>query len=66
MTIEELYNLIRRHKHDGVETERLASQGIAAPSFRPLAVGLIYCDTTNAKVYISTGTTNANDWKLLN
>ena len=66
MTIDELYNLARRHTHDGIETEKLVKQGTAAPSFRPTAVGLIYCDTTNGKVYISTGTTDSNDWKILN
>lgn len=66
MTIDDLYNLIRRHKHEGVETEKLTLSGIVAPTFRPTAVGLIYCDTAAGKVYISTGSTNASDWRILN
>lgn len=66
MTSEELYNLIRRHKHDGVETDRLTLNGIVAPTFRPTALGLIYVDTVLGKAYVSTGTTSSTDWKILN
>jgi hypothetical protein len=74
MTIEQLnqdlQNLkesFRRHIHyDGIETEKFTLRGIVAPGFTPKFVGLIYCDTTAGKVYISTNTTASSDWKLLN
>ena len=37
-----------------------------APSSTPTKVGNIYIDTSGGKVYISTGTTNSTDWKILN
>jgi hypothetical protein len=66
MTLQDLADLIQRHKHDGIETEKLTYRGTEAPATRPLAVGLIFCDTTNGKVYISTGTTDSTDWKVMN
>ena len=66
MTLEEIYNLIRRHKHDGIETEKLTYSGLVAPTYAPKATGLIYTDTVAGKVYISTGTTASTDWRLLN
>ena len=65
-SLDEMYELFRRHRHDGIESERLTLRGIVAPAFRPTDVGIIYCDTANAKVYISTGTTDSNDWRILN
>lgn len=53
--------LFDRHVRNG-----LVSTGIAAPTTVPSFVGLIFCDTTNAKVYISTGVSASTDWKLLN
>lgn len=44
----------------------VANEGSGAPGYTPELVGLIYCDTSGGKVYISTGTTNSSDWKLLN
>lgn len=44
----------------------VADSGTGAPGYTPSAIGLIYCDTSGGKVYISTGTTNSSDWKLLN
>lgn len=44
----------------------ISTSGGGAPGTTPPAVGLTYCDTTGGKVYISTGTTNSGDWKLLN
>lgn len=37
--------------------------GTAAPSTAPSSVGLIYVDTTNKKVYISTGASAVGDWE---
>lgn len=42
------------------------SSGAVAPSSTPSSIGQIYVDTVLAKVYISTGTTNSSDWKILN
>lgn len=64
--LQDLKAAFRRHKHDGGETEKLTLTGIVAPGFTPKFVGLIYCDTTAGKVYISTNTTASTDWKLLN
>lgn len=65
--INELYNLFRRHNHfEGTEAEKQTVIGTAAPTTKPKYIGVIYCDTINGKVYISTGTTAVSDWKLLN
>ena len=40
-----------------------ASSGAGVPTSTPSSVGDIYVDTTNLKVYMATGTTNAADWK---
>lgn len=40
--------------------------GTGAPTSTPNVVGLMYIDTLNAKVYVSTGITSATDWKILN
>ena len=40
--------------------------GTAAPVSTPLKIGNIFCDRTNAKVYISTGLSSSTDWKILN
>ncbi len=42
------------------------SSGIIAPTSTPTKIGNIYIDTVLGKVYISTGTTNSADWKILN
>ncbi len=42
------------------------TSGVGAPGSTPAAVGQIYTDTSGGKVYISTGTTNSGDWKILN
>jgi len=42
------------------------STGTSAPSSTPTKVGDTYTDTSGGKVYISTGTTNSADWKILN
>lgn len=40
--------------------------GSGAPGSTPVALGQIYVDTSGGKAYISTGTTNSGDWKILN
>lgn len=40
--------------------------GTAAPTTTPAKVGLLFIDTTAAKVYVSTGTSASTDWKALN
>lgn len=40
--------------------------GIAAPVSIPVAIGYIFCDMINGKVYVSTGITASSDWKILN
>lgn len=64
--LQDLEDLMRRHKHEGIQTEKLALTGIVAPGFTPKQIGIIYCDTSAGKVYISTGVTTSSDWKLLN
>jgi hypothetical protein len=64
--LQDLKESFRRHKHDGIETEKLGLTGTVAPGFTPKFIGLIYCDTSAAKVYISTGVSSSADWKLLN
>jgi hypothetical protein len=40
--------------------------GAGAPTMGPGKVGNVYIDTTNGKVYISTGSTNSGNWVKLN
>jgi len=44
----------------------LVTSGTAAPTTTPVALGQIFIDTANGKVYISTGTASSADWKILN
>ena len=37
--------------------------GITAPVAAPDAIGYVYIDTTNLKMYIAMGTSAASDWK---
>jgi len=37
--------------------------GLGVPSAAPDAVGYIYIDTTNLKMYIAMGTSAVSDWK---
>ena len=39
------------------------TQGSTAPSAKPSAKNLMYFDTTTQKLYVSTGTSDASDWK---
>ncbi len=40
--------------------------GTAAPATTPNAVGNFFLDTTNKKLYVSTGTASSADWNILN
>jgi hypothetical protein len=40
--------------------------GTAAPAITPAAIGNFFLDTTNKKLYISTGTSSSADWNILN
>lgn len=64
--LRKLQELVRRHNHDDIETLGLTMRGTAAPTTTPPRVAMIFCDTTNGKVYISTGVSSSSDWKLLN
>jgi len=39
------------------------SSGAGIPSSTPSSIGDMYIDTTNLKIYISTGTSSSADWK---
>ena len=43
--------------------DALLTQGTNAPSAKPDAKNLAYYATSTQKLYISTGTSNASDWK---
>jgi hypothetical protein len=45
------------------KTRAIRTNGAGAPSSTPSNVGDIYIDTTNLKIYISTGTSSSADWK---
>jgi len=47
-------------------TAAVITSGTAAPTTTPVSLGQIFIDTTNAKVYVSTGTSSSADWKILN
>lgn len=44
----------------------LISSGTTAPSSTPEKVGDVYLDTTAKKIYFATGTTDENDWTIIN
>ena len=43
-----------------------AFTGTAAPTTTPLVVGDTFTDSTNKKMYVSTGTASSADWTILN
>lgn len=65
-----LYNtdLKQPQYNDGVTWKSQVGMtfGTAAPSITPAAIGNFFLDTTNKKLYISTGTTSPSDWNILN
>lgn len=46
--------------------ENFAFSGSGAPSSTPTVLGQMYINTSNAKIYISTGTSSSADWTLIN
>lgn len=42
------------------------TSGAGAPGTTPDKIGDMYINTSNAKVYIATGTSSSNDWTILN
>jgi hypothetical protein len=40
--------------------------GTAAPATTPTKIGDMFVDTTNHKIYVSDGTTNSSNWRVLN
>lgn len=40
--------------------------GTAAPSVTPDHLGQLFIDTTNKNIYVSSGTTNSQDWVWVN
>jgi hypothetical protein len=49
-----------------IKSKPTVTTGTAAPISTPSVVGDMFVDTTNAKVYIATGTTSSADWKVMN
>ena len=49
-----------------VSSSPTISSGSGTPSFTPVKVGDVYCDTSSGKVYMATGNTLVSDWKVLN
>ena len=48
------------------DSATLISSGTTAPSSTPDKVGDVYLDTTAKKIYFATGTTDENDWTIVN
>ena len=48
------------------DSATLISSGTTAPSSTPAKVGDVYLDTTAKKIYFATGTTDENDWTIIN
>jgi general stress protein 26 len=51
---------------DGNSVFVVYSSGTGVPSTTPSRVGLLYYDTTNKKLYFSTGTSSSSDWTIAN
>ena len=50
-------------KVTNIKTRAIRTSGAGVPSSTPSNVGDIYIDTTNLKIYLSTGTSSSADWK---
>lgn len=50
---------------DGNNVQLPFTQGTAAPTTTPAKIGLLYIDTAGPAIYMSTGTSDANDWRLI-
>jgi hypothetical protein len=66
----QLYNTTLRQPHyrDNSTWQAVVGMtfGTAAPATTPTAVGNFFLDTTNKKLYVSTGTASSADWNILN
>jgi len=47
-------------------TNKPFTSGTAAPTTTPASINLFFLDTTNKKLYVSTGTVSSADWTILN
>ena len=63
--IKRMWQQANQPIQDGNNVQLAHTLGTAAPTTTPAKVGLLFIDTTNAAVYISTGTTGSGDWTAL-
>ena len=64
--IKKMWQQANQSIADGNNVQLAHTVGTATPTTTPAKVGLLFIDTTNAKVYVSTGTSASTDWKALN
>jgi hypothetical protein len=64
--IKKMWQQANQSIADGNNVQLAHTVGTATPTTTPAKVGLLFIDTTNATVYISTGTTDSGDWTPLN
>jgi len=64
--IKKMWQQTNQSIADGNNVQLAHTVGTAAPTTTPAKVGLLFIDTTAAKVYVSTGTSASTDWKALN
>ncbi|NBP00080.1 MAG: hypothetical protein EBU90_08105 [Proteobacteria bacterium] len=64
--IKKMWQQANQPIQDGNNVQLPHTLGTAAPTTTPAKVGLLFIDTTSAKVYVSTGITASTDWKALN
>lgn len=64
--IKKMWQQANQSIADGNNVQLAHTVGTAAPTTTPAKVGLLFIDTTAAKVYVSTGTSASTDWKALN
>lgn len=59
-------NVLAENIQEISDSMPLISSGTTAPSSTPEKVGDVYLDTTAKKIYFATGTTDENDWTIIN
>lgn len=59
-------NLSETTNLDTDDAALVALNGAGAPASTPVYIGQFYVDTSGKKLYVATGTTNADDWTILN
>lgn len=64
--IKKMWQQANQPIQDGNDVQLPHTVGTAIPTTTPAKVGLLFIDTNNAKVYVSTGTTASADWTPLN